>query len=157
MIKVTITLADLRRNDACSQGIKEFKTYLRKHKQKRLSVAWNLVTQERLVKSNLRWYLGWAVIKRLIPALNLCDAQLFGANLTAADLRGADLYGANLHGADLRDADLYDADLRDANLYGANLRGANLTGANLRGANLTGANLTGADLRDANFIGAIGL
>lgn len=79
-------------------------------------------------------------------SIDLCGANLCGANLRDTDLYWADLRGANLRGADLywanlRDADLCGADLRDANLCGADLRDTDLYRADLRGANLRGANL----------------
>lgn len=101
--------------------------------------------------------------------LNLCNAELYGADfsnmeltyatLTSANLKKAnflhsDLFGANLRYADMRGALMANTVLADTDLTGANLTGAFLFGADLRGADLTGANLTdavliGADLTDA--------
>lgn len=114
-----------------------------------------------------------------LPALELADRDLRGANLARAFLPGADLEGirlegANLHlavlegallfGAQLRDANLrearlengflLDADLRSATLLQARLAGAALSGARLDGAELSGALMPGTDLSNASLIEA---
>jgi len=79
------------------------------------------------------------------------DSQLESINLCRADLRGADLRKANLCRANLEGANLRGAILREAQLQGANLREAQLQGADLRKANLDKADLEGAELQHANL------
>jgi hypothetical protein len=94
-----------------------------------------------------------------LPAIDLSDDELSGANLTgvnfgwvdgylfAIDLRGAslgnsdwssssDLSSAYLQCSDLSHSDFRGADLSDADLSGANVQGANFTGAHLRGVTI---------------------
>jgi uncharacterized protein YjbI with pentapeptide repeats len=83
--------------------------------------------------------------------VDLCEANLSGANLSQANLRVASLRGADLSRASLIEADLGGADLKKADLGGADLSGAKLTSTTLFEANLTKAKLLGADLRQADF------
>ena len=89
---------------------------------------------------------AWNQWKRLIPAIDLGEADLTGANLSRVNLSRADLYAANLSDADLSRAILAGANLREANLAGTYLHGANLRHANLSGASLVGANLVAVSL-----------
>ena len=86
--------------------------------------------------------------------VNLCDADLRGADLQCALLCGVNLRGAFLQGADLRRADLRWTNLRGTYLCGANLRWADLYGADLSKSNLRWANLQGALIREANLCSA---
>jgi len=174
MAKITVEcLLDL---GACEEGISAFQAVY----PKGLHLSdWTLAEQIRVLKTDLRKYLGWGWKACVIPMLpmedadlteadlteadlswanlsgaNLSRAKLTNANLRRANLTGADLTGADLTGADLSCANLTDADLTGAYLSGANLIGANLTGANLKGANLSWADLTGANLEGANLEGA---
>ena len=83
--------------------------------------------------------------------INLCEADLHGADLSEANLCRADLSFADLHGANLYGATLCEADLHCALLYRADLSEANLSGAYLRWANLSESNLSGAYLLFANL------
>lgn len=84
------------------------------------------------------------------PRLDLC-----GADLRGADLSGFDLTEAWLDGADLTGANLANARLERAVLAHARLEGAVLTRAELAGANLGRAVLAGADLSDTRLRGAV--
>jgi uncharacterized protein YjbI with pentapeptide repeats len=96
--------------------------------------------------------------------VDLCDAELSGANLIGANLSSVDLSGANLNEADLSGsylngarligAKLREADLTEGQLIDADLRKADLTEAKLNRAKLTGARLEGADLSRANLFEA---
>ena len=86
------------------------------------------------------------VISKHGSSLNLCGANLKGAQLQFADLRGA-----NLDNCDLQGANLFQADLKEASLIGANLEGCNLVEVNLYGANLTNADLRRANLKQAEL------
>jgi hypothetical protein len=100
----------------------------------------------------LRLHKLWANNKEGgVEAVNLCNANLFGANMHNADLFHANLHGAMLHGADLRGANLFGSDLQGANLHGANLYGADLRHANLCRADLSSANLKRADMRHSTL------
>jgi hypothetical protein len=79
-------------------------------------------------------------------AVELSEADLFGADLSGASLRGAIAHGtvfyqAVLQGTVLEEADLENADFRDADLNGARFKGANLAGARFRGARNVPANV----------------
>jgi uncharacterized protein YjbI with pentapeptide repeats len=99
-----------------------------------------------------------------MPATDLRDVNLSGANLQGvslimADLANSRLRGANLKGAILVDVNFTGARLRSADLSSASLRFANLSGAhcyliNLKGADLSYADLEGARLARADFSGA---
>ena len=96
---------------------------------------------------------------RLIPILDLAQADLNGAklnvaNLSDAKLGGADLNEANLNGANLSGAYLIAAGLNGAKLMWADLNGAKLSGAKLNGAKLYMADLSEADLSEADLSGA---
>ncbi len=89
-----------------------------------------------------------------VPATDLRDVNLSGANLQGVSLIMADLANARLRGANLKGARLV-----DVNFTGARLRGADLSNTSLRFANFTSAHcymvsLTGADLSYANLEGA---
>jgi uncharacterized protein YjbI with pentapeptide repeats len=98
-----------------------------------------------------------AVLRRFSGnRIDLCNADLRGADLYSADLTcarlfRADLTQASLYGAALAGADLQDANLMGADLYRADLRHADLRRAQITGANLERACLTDADLRDAVY------
>lgn len=104
------------------------------------------------------WHaLSGAVLRRFCGnRIDLCDADLRGADLYSSDLTcarllRADLSGASLYGAALAGADLQNAKLTGADLYRADLRHADLRGADLSGANLERASLIEADLRGATY------
>ena len=96
-----------------------------------------------------------------LHTLNLCGANLRGACLTfatlsQADLSRADLMGANLDRADVKYANLSRASLQRARL--SHMRGAladfsctNLNGADLSEARLECVNLSDANVAAANF------
>jgi hypothetical protein len=90
--------------------------------------------------------------ERSFSSVDLCLADLEGADLRGIELRGADLAGANLRRANLFYADLEEANLSQGNLEEAGLFQANLRGADLRKANLRRAYLSKADLRGAQVI-----
>jgi hypothetical protein len=98
---------------------------------------------------------AWNQCKSLIPAVDLGEADLSGANLSRANLSRADLYAANLSDADLSRAILAGANLSRVHLSRANLTGANLMDAYLRDTNLSWANLNAANLSDADLSRAI--
>ena len=72
-------------------------------------------------------------------------SRLTHADLRDADFRGADL----THQVDLCNADLRGAELGYADLRGANLQETNLRGASVNRVNFDGAQLKGADFRNA--------
>jgi len=161
VIMAKITVKSLTCLWACKLGITAFREVY----PEGLALSdWTQEEQLRVLKTDLRKYLGWGSRAGLIPMLPMQKADLTGANLSWADLPGADLTGAyllraklrraKLTGAKLNYADLTGADLSNASLRRADLSGANLTNADLSGANLTGANLTGANLSGAYLKGA---
>lgn len=164
-----ISVYDLSRANACSEGLKAFITIF----PDGFLGEWTPTMQALCLGTELRKYLQWAVNVELLPGLhpmagwdlrgvNLSLADLFRANLPCAKLRGAQmvrtclsesvLRGADLQGADLYGADLYGADLRRADLREANLTKADLSQTSLARADLTGANLTGATLPDTYLV-----
>jgi hypothetical protein len=91
--------------------------------------------------------------------VDLCGADLEGANLMGVNLRGANLIGTDLRRINLRGANLGQAQLRavkliEANLSRVYLSGADLTDANLSGAHIIRADLAGVILSGANLSGA---
>jgi len=122
MIKIKVTLEELRNNKACAEGMVAFKDRYGDSCELTLDVP----TQIEIATGPLKSFYIWAASKRIVPFYNLSRADLEGADLEGADLEGANLYGAYLSVADLRGANLYGADLRGAYLSRADLEGANL-------------------------------
>ncbi len=135
-MNLTISIADLSKLDACSEGVQAFREFFGADAY---SCDWTRDKQIELLKSPIGRWLGWAHQVGLIPWWNLNGASLTGASLDGANLNRADLNRANLNRADLNGADLNGANLNRADLNRADLTGANLTGADLNGANLNGA------------------
>jgi uncharacterized protein YjbI with pentapeptide repeats len=93
--------------------------------------------QLRLLKQGVNKWNAWRQEKENQKIyIDLCWADLRGADLRRVILDRADLYKAKLDGAFLCNADLHEAYLRGAHLTGADLTEANLRRANLRGASL---------------------
>ena len=107
-----------------------------------------------------------------LRGLDLCNADLRGADFTHARLEWANLDGAKLGGAILLGANLSHTSLRRANCQGANLcaaivisacldqadlSDACLACANLAGASLRQCRLVRADLRHATLANAVAL
>jgi uncharacterized protein YjbI with pentapeptide repeats len=134
-MKITITVDQLIKLNACQEGIEDFKREFGDS----IALDWTPETQIQLIKGSLRKWFGWAVFNKLLPLWSMSGADLSGADLSGANLSGADLSLANLSGAKLSWADLSEADLSWADLSGADLSGADLSGANLSGADLSRA------------------
>ena len=118
MQTIQITREQLVEAEACEEGMADFDQHCPEGVLE--------CSELELVTGPLRDYIGWAVDAGVIPALDLSEANLRGANLIGANLSGADLSGADLRWANLSEADLRWANLSEANLRWANLRWANL-------------------------------
>lgn len=129
-MNITFTLDDLRRLEACEDGVEEFI----RHYGEQVELNWTLEAQIEAIQGPLRRYMGWAWHHNVLPMWSMRGADLGRATLTRATLTRANLRGADLRGADLT----------GATLFGATLFGAILTDAILTDANLTDANLTDA-------------
>ncbi|MCA1697451.1 MAG: pentapeptide repeat-containing protein [Actinobacteria bacterium] len=95
------------------------------------------------------------VVRFLVEARLLDQAEGARVFLGEADLAGADLAAAELVDADLSYADLSHAQLRDAKLHRAVLSATRLVSADLVDAELFMVFATNADLRKANLSRAI--
>ncbi len=80
---------------------------------------------------------------------------LYGLNLVGADLHGIDFTDRMMPALDLREANLSGCTLVGARLVAARLDGADLTDTDLTRADLTRANLIGATLTGARLDGAV--
>lgn len=76
--------------------------------------------------------------------LSLRDGNVEEFNQAARQTETIDLCGANLRGADLRQANLRKADMRGAYCHSADLRGVDLSQASLEGASFHRARISGA-------------
>ena len=97
---------------------------------------------------------GATLIKAILDATNLTEADFSGADLSHASLVGADLSGAELRRTTMKGANFSEANLKDAHLFRADLSHAVLSHANLHRAPLYKSNLSHADLRGADLEGA---
>ena len=120
-MKLTLSTSMLRSNEACSEGMEEFKKLFGESAE----VDWTPEKQIEILKTPLKQYIGWAFHMKLIPMWSMESADLRSANLQCADLQHADLRYADLQHANLQCADLQHADLQCANLQYASLWSAN--------------------------------
>ncbi len=147
---LTITTDDLKKQDACRDGLAAFKQYSLESGGDGTSVTllWNELSSVWTAavcgtyspSDEPLEFLEWFV-RHILPPARARDCAM----------RGQFLYGAVLVRADLSFSDLSDCDLRFARLDGACLVGTTLQRADLYGAQLGGANLVSADLRHANL------
>jgi len=149
---LTITRGQLKRLDACCEGMRLFNSFVGGRNKNVLRVIWSPLAQLWLAK-NHSGFAAWLYDCGVTPRFSLSSADLSSADLRWADLRWANLRWANLRWADLSSADLRSADLRSADLRWANLSSADLSSADLRSADLRWANLSPA-LRPADIAGA---
>lgn len=89
-------------------------------------------------------------------SINLCDADLDGADLTGVSFQAANFIRARMRGCNMQQGRLtacrFDgADLSSANAYGANLRRATFRGAGLSDMDMTGADASYADFGDSTL------
>ena len=165
-IKITLSVAQLREADACEKGIEYFKKLFGEEAE----IIWNPLN-ELLVRKDpeLKNYLQWLIMHKLIPSFSFDGINLEGTDLKLINFESISLCNANLSGTDLSHAYCADVNFRTANLSCANLYCAilrttdlsytnlyktNLQYADLRGANLNFADLFGVDLTEAILDGA---
>ena len=144
---LTITRGQLKRLDACREGMRLFNYFVGGRKKNVLRIIWSPLAQLWFAK-NHSGFAAWLYDCGVTPRFSLSSANLRSANLSWANLRWADLSWANLRSANLRSADLSWANLRSADLRSADLRAADLRAADLRSADLP-PNPEGADLAGA--------
>ena len=124
MLTISLTVADLVKCGACSEGQRFFRNQF----PEGIVTEWTPLHYLMLASDpEFNQWLGWLVDNGLVPSLFARELDLVRANLEGADLEGANLVRANL--------------VR-ANLEGANLEGANLVRANLEGARVDHADLS---------------
>ena len=92
---LTITRGQLKRLDACREGMRLFNSFVGGRNKNVLRIIWSPLAQLWFAK-NHSGFAAWLYDCGVTPRFSLCSA----------DLRSADLRSANLRSADLRSADL---------------------------------------------------
>ncbi len=128
---LTITRGQLKRLDACREGMRLFNVFVGGRNKNVLRIIWSPLAQVWFAK-NHRDFAGWLYDCGVTPRFSLSSANLRSADLSWANLSAANLRSANLSWANLppipEGADLAGAwrTAEDAPVLGWHLRGGRL-------------------------------